>query len=303
MKKIGIKWKAQDVADQSGKIAIVTGSNTGIGFQMALVLADKGAHVILACRNLEKAEAAKRQILKSSPNAKVEVEILDLADLSDVEMFATRIKNSHERVDILINNAGVMIPPKSTTKDGFELQIGTNHFGHFALTSRLMPLLSVAEKPRIVTLSSIAHWAGVIDLEDINGEKKKYDKWGMYSQSKLANLLFALELDRRLKAAGSHIESFGSHPGYSNTDLQRYSLGWRFLNPLFGMKPIRGAAPTLYAATEPDALIHRYWGPIGLLEARGWTGKAKITPRASNKEMARKLWEHTESMIGIQFQI
>lgn len=303
MKKIGIKWKAQDVAHQSGKIAVVTGSNTGIGFQVALILADKGAHVVLACRNLEKAETAREKMLKSSPHAQIFVEELDLADLSNVEAFATRLKKSHQHVDILINNAGVMIPPQSTTKDGFELQIGTNHFGHFALTSHMMPLLSAAEKPRIVTLSSIAHWSGVIDLEDINGEKKKYNKWGMYSQSKLANLLFALELDRRLKAAGSHIESFGSHPGYSNTDLQRYSLAWRILNPLFGIQPIKGAAPTLYAATEPDAIAHRYWGPIGLLEARGWTGKAKITSRAADEEMARKLWEYSESLLGIHFQI
>ncbi len=303
MKKIGIKWKAQDVAHQSGKIAVVTGSNTGIGFQVALILADKGAHVVLACRNLEKAETAREKMLKSSPHAQIFVEELDLADLSNVEAFATRLKKSHQHVDILINNAGVMIPPQSTTKDGFELQIGTNHFGHFALTLHMMPLLSAAEKPRIVTLSSIAHWSGVIDLEDINGEKKKYNKWGMYSQSKLANLLFALELDRRLKAAGSHIESFGSHPGYSNTDLQRYSLVWRILNPLFGIQPIKGAAPTLYAATEPDAIAHRYWGPIGLLEARGWTGKAKITSRAADEEMARKLWEYSESLLGIHFQI
>ena len=303
MKKIGIKWKAQDVAHQSGKIAVVTGSNTGIGFQVALILADKGAHVVRACRNLEKAETAREKMLKSSPHAQIFVEELDLADLSNVEAFATRLKKSHQHVDILINNAGVMIPPQSTTKDGFELQIGTNHFGHFALTSHMMPLLSAAEKPRIVTLSSIAHWSGVIDLEDINGEKKKYNKWGMYSQSKLANLLFALELDRRLKAAGSHIESFGSHPGYSNTDLQRYSLAWRILNPLFGIQPIKGAAPTLYAATEPDAIAHRYWGPIGLLEARGWTGKAKITSRAADEEMARKLWEYSESLLGIHFQI
>jgi NAD(P)-dependent dehydrogenase (short-subunit alcohol dehydrogenase family) len=303
MKKIGIKWKAQDVTNQSGKIVVVTGSNTGIGYQMALTLADKGAHVILACRNLEKAEAAREKILKSSPHAQLSVEELDLADLSNVEMFAMKLKKTLQHLDILINNAGVMIPPQSTTKDGFELQIGTNHFGHFALTSHLMPLLSAAEKPRIVTLSSIAHWSGVIDLDDINGVNKKYNKWGMYSQSKLANLLFALELDRRLKAAGSHIESFGSHPGYSNTDLQRYSLGWRILNPLFGIQPIKGAAPTLYAATEPDAIVHRYWGPIGLLEARGWTGKAKITSRAADEEMARKLWEYSESLIGIHFQI
>ena len=303
MKKIDIKWKAELMTSQTGKTAIVTGSNTGIGYHMALALADKGAHVVLACRNLDKAGKAKAKMIAASPDAMIQIEELDLANLASVEAFATRMAANHDSVDILINNAGVMIPPKSTTTDGFELQIGTNHFGHFALTSHLMPLLSAAKHPRVVTLSSIAHWAGRIDLADINGEKKKYDKWGMYSQSKLANLLFALELDRRLKAAGSHIESFGSHPGYSNTDLQRYSLAWRCLNPLFGMRPVKGAAPTLYAATHPNATHHRYWGPIGLLEARGWTGKAKITPRAADEEMARRLWAHTEELTGIKFGI
>ncbi|MEJ6563331.1 MAG: oxidoreductase [Euryarchaeota archaeon] len=303
MKKIGIKWKVEDMTSQKGKIAIVTGSNTGIGYQMALALADKGAMVVLACRNLEKGEKARSDIIESSPGALITVEELDLANLESIEAFGQRLVKSHGHVDILINNAGVMIPPQSTTADGFELQIGTNHFGHFALTSHLMPLLSAAKHPRIITLSSIAHWSGRIDLNDINGKTKKYDKWAMYSQSKLANLLFALELDRRLKAAGSHIESFGSHPGYSNTDLQRHSLAWRCLNPLFGMKPIKGAAPTLYAATIPDAINHRYWGPIGILEARGWTGKAKITARAADEEMARKLWDHTEALTGIKFQL
>ncbi len=303
MKKIGIKWKVEDMTSQKGKIAIVTGSNTGIGYQMALALADKGAMVVLACRNLEKGEKARSDIIESSPGALITVEELDLANLESIEAFGQRLVKSHGHVDILINNAGVMIPPQSTTADGFELQIGTNHFGHFALTSHLMPLLSAAKHPRIITLSSIAHWSGRIDLNDINGKRKKYDKWAMYSQSKLANLLFALELDRRLKAAGSHIESFGSHPGYSNTDLQRHSLAWRCLNPLFGMKPIKGAAPTLYAATIPDAINHRYWGPIGILEARGWTGKAKITARAADEEMARKLWDHTEALTGIKFQL
>lgn len=303
MKKIGIKWKVEDMTSQKGKIAIVTGSNTGIGYQMALALAEKGAMVVLACRNLEKGEKARSDIIESSPGALITVEELDLANLESIEAFGQRLVKSHGHVDILINNAGVMIPPQSTTADGFELQIGTNHFGHFALTSHLMPLLSAAKHPRIITLSSIAHWSGRIDLNDINGKTKKYDKWAMYSQSKLANLLFALELDRRLKAAGSHIESFGSHPGYSNTDLQRHSLAWRCLNPLFGMKPIKGAAPTLYAATIPDAINHRYWGPIGILEARGWTGKAKITARAADEEMARKLWDHTEALTGIKFQL
>jgi len=303
MKKIGIKWKAEHTQNQNGKLVVVTGSNTGIGYHMALTLADKGADVILACRNEEKAELAKAKMLKTSPGANITVQLLDLADLVSIEGFANRMKKSHKHLDLLINNAGVMIPPKSITKDGFELQIGTNHFGHFALTSHLMPLLSAAKAPRVVTLSSIAHWSGRIDFEDINGENKKYDKWGMYSQSKLANLLFALELDRRLKAAGSHIESLGSHPGYSATDLQRHSMAWRLLNPLFGIAPVKGAAPTLYAATESDALIHRYWGPVGSLEARGWTGKAKITDRAADEDVARRLWEMTEKITGIQFEI
>ena len=303
MKKIDIKWKAEHTQNQDGKIAVVTGSNSGIGYHMALTLADKGAQVILACRNEEKAEVAKAKMLKTSPDANITVQCLDLADLASVKNFANQMKQSHKHLDILINNAGVMIPPKSVTKDGFELQIGTNHFGHFALTSHLLPLLSAAQAPRIVTLSSIAHWSGRIDFEDINGEKKKYDKWGMYSQSKLANLQFALELNRRLKASGSHIESLGSHPGYSATDLQRHSLVWRILNPLFGMAPVKGAAPTLYAATEADALKHRYWGPVGLVEARGWTGKAKITARAADEEAARRLWELTETITGINFEI
>jgi NAD(P)-dependent dehydrogenase (short-subunit alcohol dehydrogenase family) len=303
MKKIGIKWKAEHMASQKGKVAIVTGANTGIGYHMALALASKGAKVVLACRNLEKAEKARMKMLEQFPEAIIVMEELNLADLASIDAFGRRIGANYDRVDMLINNAGVMIPPQSTTADGYELQIGTNHFGHFALTSHLMPLLSAAKQPRVVTLSSIAHWSGRIDLEDINGKDKKYDKWALYSQSKLANLLFALELDRRLKAAGSHIESFASHPGYSNTDLQRHSFVWRCLNPLFGMKPVKGAAPTLYAATDPDALVHRYWGPVGMIEARGWTGKAKITPRAADEEMAHKLWEHTEALTGIKFQL
>ena len=303
MKKIGIKWKAEHTQNQTGKLVVVTGSNTGIGYHMALTLADKGAHVILACRNQQKAESAKAKMLKTSPSANITVQLLDLADLVSIETFANQMKKAHKNLDILINNAGVMIPPKSVTKDGFELQIGTNHFGHFALTSQLLPLLTAAEAPRIVTLSSIAHWSGQIDFEDINGENKKYNKWGMYSQSKLANLLFALELDRRLKAAGSHIESLGSHPGYSATDLQRHSMAWRILNPLFGIAPVKGAAPTLYAATEEDALMHRYWGPVGSMEARGWTGKANITERAADEDTARRLWELTEKTTGILFEI
>lgn len=302
-KKIGVKWKAENMPSQEGKVAIITGANTGIGYHMAIGLVKKKASVILACRNLVKAEEAKQKILSSVPDADITIQELDLANLSSVEEFSHKISSSYQQIDILINNAGVMIPPKSTTKDGFELQIGTNHLGHFALTYHLLPLLSRASSGRVVTLSSIAHWFGEIDFDDINGLEKKYDKWGLYSQSKLANLLFALELHRRLKAAGSSVESFASHPGYSNTDLQRYSLTWRILNVFFAMRPVKGAAPTLYAATESDASSYRYWGPVGLFEARGWTGKAKITTLASNEEVANRLWKLSEDLTGIQFVI
>ena len=300
-KKIGIKWKASMMPSQEGKRVVVTGSNSGIGFEMAMALAGHGAHVIMACRNSEKADVAKVRILEAHPQAQVTVEIVDLAELKSIHAFTERLRNADQPLDILINNAGVMIPPASTTADGFELQIGTNHIGHFALTAGLLPLLERAAAGRIVTVSSIAHWAGRIDFEDLNGRQKKYNKWGMYSQSKLANLLFALELDRRLKAAGSSVESFASHPGYSNTQLQRHSLLWRILNVGFAVAPSKGAAPTLYAATEADARSHRYWGLVGPMEAWGWTGRANITPHAADETTAKRLWALTEELSGVPF--
>jgi len=296
-----MKWKAEQMPDQTGKIAIVTGSNTGIGFQMAQGLAAKGAIVILACRNLEKAESAKNRILLKNPSANLIIQQLNLADLSSVENFSKSISLLYQRIDLLINNAGVMIPPKSMTRDGFELQIGTNHLGHFALTAHLIPLLEQADSPRIVTLSSIANNMGVMDFEDLNGHNKKYNKWGMYSQSKLANILFSLELGRRLKEKGSHIESLCSHPGYSSTDLQRYSLTWRFLNLFAAISAEKGAAPTLYAATEEDALSHPYWGTVGLFEARGWPGKAVINSKAMNEDDAKRLWKISEELTNVSY--
>ena len=296
-----MKWKAEQMPDQTGKIAIVTGSNTGIGFQMAQGLAAKGAIVILACRNLEKAESAKNRILLKNPSANLIIQQLNLADLSSVENFSKSISLLYQRIDLLINNAGVMIPPKSMTKDGFELQIGTNHLGHFALTAHLIPLLEQADSPRIVTLSSIANNMGVMDFEDLNGHNKKYNKWGMYGQSKLANILFSLELGRRLKEKGSHIKSLCSHPGYSATDLQRYSLTWRFLNLFAAISAEKGAAPTLYAATEEDALSHPYWGTVGFFEARGWPGKAVINSKAMNEDDAKRLWKISEELTNVSY--
>tara|TARA_Y100001970_G_scaffold30856_2_gene38329 strand:- start:13600 stop:14496 length:897 start_codon:yes stop_codon:yes gene_type:complete len=296
-----VKWNAEKMRDQTGKVVIVTGSNTGIGFHMAEAFASKGATVILACRNMEKAEKAKNRILSKNPSAYLIPVQLDLANLSNVKQFSEKIQATQKRIDILINNAGVMIPPKSKTADGFELQIGTNHLGHFALTAHLLPLIENSEKPRIITLSSIVHNIGSIDFDDLNGEKKRYNKWRMYSQSKLANILFALELRRRLKERGSHIQSLCSHPGYSATDLQRHSLLWRFLNLFAAISAKKGAEPTLYAATEEEAISHPYWGTVGLFEARGRTGKARINAKAMNEVDAARLWEMSEELTKISY--
>jgi NAD(P)-dependent dehydrogenase (short-subunit alcohol dehydrogenase family) len=296
-----MKWNERAMGDQTGKVAIVTGSNTGIGYYMARALASKGASVTMACRNHEKAELAMLRILYEFPESKVSVSVLDLADLSSVESFSKKFVSGGERLDILINNAGVMIPPKSFTKDGFELQFGTNHLGHFALTGHLLPILESTEGSRVVTVSSIAHNPGVIDFDDLNGERKKYNKWRFYSQSKIANLIFSLELARRLESSGSGVSAIASHPGYSATDLQRYSLFWRFLNLFVAMPAKRGAEATLYAATEKDALEYPYWGPTGVLEMRGMTGRAKINSNAQDEDTARRLWGVSESLTGVRF--
>ena len=296
-----MKWKAEDMSDQSGKIAVVTGSNTGTGYHIAHGLAAKGAHVILACRNLEKATIAKDRIIADLPDANVTVEHLDLADLQSVKSFSDRMHGAYQHLDLLVNNAGVMIPPKSTTKDGFELQFGTNHLGHFALTGRLLSLLEAAPKARILTMASIAHKSGKIDFDDLHSERKRYVRWASYSQSKLANLMFALELERRLKARNSSVSSLGCHPGWSSTDLQRHSLVVRFFDFFLGMNAKKGAAPCLYAATEDEALTYGYWGVTKRGEMHGWTGRAKITSRARNEQTAQKLWSVSCELTGVAF--
>ena len=295
-----VKWNEGMIGDQTGKVAVVTGSNTGIGFHMARALASKGAIVTMACRNEERAEESRIKIIREFPDSDVSVSILDLADLSSIDDFAKRFE-TNDRLDILINNAGVMIPPKSRTKDGFELQFGTNHLGHFALTGRLLPVLERTEGSRVVTVSSIAHNPGVIDFDDLNGDNKRYRKWGFYSQSKIANLIFSLELSRRLERAGSGVTSIASHPGYSATDLQRYSLFWRFLNVLVAIPAKKGAEATLFAATESAALEYPYWGPTGVIEMRGETGRARINPKALEEGTASRLWEVSEELTGVSY--
>ena len=301
-KRLKQKWRLSDTAPQDGVIVLITGSNSGIGFEMAMELAGKGAEVILACRSIERAEGAQKRILGRHQDGMVHLLELDLADLKSVERAATEVMATFPRLDVLINNAGVMIPPRSTTNDGFELQVGTNHLGHFALTAHLLPHLEKAEKPRIVTVSSIAHTMGRLDLSNMHGEGKRYDKWGQYGRSKLANLMFALELNRRLKASGSHVVSLASHPGYANTSLQRHSLMWRMLNTV-ALSPERGAAATVFAATESEALGHPYWGPVGPLEAWGWTGRANISKRAQAIDDATALWTWSETATGVPFTV
>ena len=296
-----MNWKIEMMEDQTGKVVIITGSNTGIGYHMAYELASKGADVVMACRNLEKASDSRNKILKDFPKVNIKLYQLDLADLDNIKYFAKKFINENDRLDVLINNAGVMIPPYSKTKNNFELQFGTNHLGHFALTGLLLPLLEKNDNGRIITVSSIAHNPGIIDFNDLNSEKKKYSKWGSYSQSKISNLCFAIELDRRLKAGGFSTISLASHPGYSNTELQRYSILWRILNVFFAMSAKRGSEATLFAATNQKATEYIYWGPTGIIEMRGRTGKAKINKKAQDKETAKRLWSISEEMTGVKF--
>tara|TARA_B100001559_G_scaffold121754_1_gene102388 strand:+ start:1987 stop:2892 length:906 start_codon:yes stop_codon:yes gene_type:complete len=296
-----MNWKIKMMENQTGKVAIITGSNTGIGYHMAYGLASKGANVVMACRNLEKASDSRNKILKDFPKANIKLYQLDLADLDNIKYFANKFINENDKLDILINNAGVMIPPYSKTKNNFELQFGTNHLGHFALTGLLLPLLEKNDNGRIITVSSIAHNPGIIDFNDLNSERKKYSKWGSYSQSKISNLCFAIELDRRLKAGGFSTISLASHPGYSNTELQRYSILWRILNVFFAMSAKRGAEATLFAATNQIATEYIYWGPTGIIEMRGRTGKAKINKKAQDKDTAKRLWSVSEEMTGVKF--
>jgi NAD(P)-dependent dehydrogenase (short-subunit alcohol dehydrogenase family) len=295
------KWTLNDMPDQSGRVAIVTGANTGIGFETAVALAEKNATVIMACRNRQKAEDAMARIRERTSDAKPEFIELDLASLASVESFAETFRAGHDRLDLLINNAGVMIPPFGTTEDGFELQFGCNHLGHFALTGRLLDLLEATPDARVVNVSSMAHRQGKMDFDNLNAEKG-YSAMPAYGQSKLANLLFTFELQRRLDAAGSKVMATASHPGWTGTDLQRHSGLFRFLNTFFAQTPPMGALPTLRAAADPDADGGDYYGPKGFYEMRGYPVKVGTTPAAKNELDARRLWEVSEKLTGVSFE-
>jgi NAD(P)-dependent dehydrogenase (short-subunit alcohol dehydrogenase family) len=296
-------WTFDSIPPQTGRTAIVTGANTGIGYETALALARKGAHVILACRDMQKAEAAAERIAGERPAGSARARQLDLSDLESVRRFSEGFAAEHKQLDLLIANAGVMVPPYSKTAQGFELQFGTNHLGHFALAAQLLPLLRRTPGARLVVVSSGVHHGGRIDFDDLNCERKGYSAWRAYAQSKLANLLFALELQRRLAAAGDALVVTAAHPGYTATDLQRTAGLARLMNPLFGMRPPQGALPTLRAATDPGARAGDYFGPRRFFEMNGPPELARINRRARDLEVAARLWQVSEALTGVHFDL
>lgn len=294
------KWTHDRIPDQTGRVAVVTGANTGIGFETAAALAAKNAAVVLACRDRQKADDAIRRIRARTPSARLELIELDLASLASVNRFADAFRADHDRLDLLINNAGVMIPPFGRTEDGFELQFGCNHLGHFALTGRLVDLLGATPGARVVNVASLAHRYGALDFDNLNAEKG-YDKMKAYGQSKLANLLFTFELQRRLERAGSGLMATAAHPGWTGTDLQRHSAFIMLANRFFAQTPPLGALPTLRAATDPKAAGGDYYGPRGFYEMRGYPTKVGTTPAAKNQDDARRLWQVSEELTGVAF--
>ena len=305
------KWTAADIPDQSGRTVMVTGANSGLGLQTAKELAGAGATVLMACRNVEKAEAARDEIAAAHPGAELEIVALDLSDLGSVASAAETVSSRPGGLDVLINNAGVMVPPQRRTDDGFELQFGTNHLGHFALTGGLIETLLASRAPRVVNVSSVAHRAGKMDFDDLNWSKG-YSRWPAYGRSKLANLLFTLELARRAEAAGTSLIAAASHPGYAATNLQTAGVGlgtvgtllkpfMKVGNLLFAQSDAMGALPSLYAATAPGVEGDDYFGPDGVGEQRGHPTRVGRTGRAANGEDARRLWEASEELTGVTF--
>ena len=298
-------FSIEKIPSQKGKIAIVTGANAGLGFETTLVLAEKEMKVIMACKSVSRAERAKQVILEKVPGADLEIMIIDLNRLDSVREFAKEFLARYNRLDLLINNAGIMVPPYSKTVDGFESQMGANYFGHFLLTGLLLDTITITPGSRIVSLSSIAHKKGSINFDDLHWEKK-YSAIGAYRQSKLACLMFAYEVQRRLENAGLKTLSVAAHPGVSITELIRYIPKWFFivLRPLVAVythSPDKGALPILYAALGDDVSGGDYYGPLGPGERTGIPGKAKSIPLSHDREIAKRLWELSEKLTGIQY--
>jgi NAD(P)-dependent dehydrogenase (short-subunit alcohol dehydrogenase family) len=292
-------WTTNDIPDQSGKVIIVTGANSGIGYEAARALVKRGATVIMACRSLERGEAALQQILSENPSGQLNLQKLDLANLSSVLQFAEKFLAEYDRLDVLINNAGVMATPYGKTTDGFEMQFGTNHLGHFKLTGLMYDLLKSTPNSRVVTVTSYAHFFGRMNFNDLNGERF-YQKWLAYGQSKLANVLFGYEFQRRVSRNGRNPISVVAHPGYAATNLQRTSTLFSVLNPIMAQSQEMGA---LYAATSPEIRGGEYIGPNGFLGQHGYPHKARSSHLSQDPYQSQQLWEVSEQLTGIQFKM
>src|SRR6201996_4522048 len=300
------KWTTADIPDQSGRVAVITGANTGLGYETALALAGHGAHVVLAVRNLDKGKDAASRIAATSSNADVKLQELDLTSLESIRAAAAQLRSDYDRIDLLINNAGVMWTPKSTTKDGFELQFGTNHLGHFAFTGLLLDRLLPVAGSRIVTVSSMGHRIlADIHFDDLQWERS-YNRVAAYGQAKLANLLFTYELQRRLAPRGTTIAA-AAHPGGSNTELMRHLPGWAataypVIAPIF-QDAAMGALPQLRAATDPAVLGGQYYGPDGLGQTRGYPKIVGSSKKSHDAERQRRLWAVSEQLTGVPFPV
>lgn len=305
-------WASADaMGSQAGHTFLVTGANSGLGFETARALARKGATVVLACRNQNKGDEALARIRTESSEAKVSLLALDLADLRSVREAATRFAAEHAQLDGLVNNAGLMALPFTKTEDGFEMQMGTNHLGHFALTGLLLPSLAKAKAPRIVTVSSLYHKRGKLDLSDLFFERRRYDKWVAYAQSKLANLLFAFELQRRASKKELALLSLAAHPGYSATELQGKGPKaegssllegvMKIANAVMAQSQERGALPQLRALTDPAAQGGEFYGPSGFQEVWGDAVRVQAVAAAHDEATARGLWERSVELTKVDF--
>lgn len=304
------KWTADQIPDLTGQTTVVTGANSGLGLETARALSGKGAHVIMACRSADKAKEAVGDIRASHPRASLEVMTLDLSSLASVRSFSEQLKARHRRIDVLVNNAGIMAIPYTKTADGFEMQFGTNHLGHFAMTGLLFDLLLAAPRARIVNVSSQAHLMGKMRWDDLSWERG-YSKWAAYGMSKLANLLFTFELAQRIAAKKLPIVACAAHPGYSATNLQYVGADMagatftaklsRTFNPMMGQPASMGALPQLYAACADDVAPSDYIGPDGWFGARGYPTKASAHARAHDAEAMQKLWEVSETLTSVRY--
>ncbi len=303
------KWTAADIPDQTGRTIVITGANSGLGLRSAEALAAKGARVLMACRNPSKAAAALDQVKAKATGADPEVRTLDLASLASVRAGAVELNDELDHLDVLMNNAGIMAVPKARTVDGFESQMGTNHLGHFALTGLLLPTLLAAPEPRVVNVSSTGHRMGRIDFDDLFFDRRHYSRWRAYGATKLANLLFTSELQRRAVAHGTTLTAAAAHPGYAATNLTSGpAIGAAFLKPflsigdrLVGQPDHMGALPQLYAATMPDVHPDDYWGPDAMREQRGHPTRVGRSERARDEAVAERLWTRSEELTEVEY--